>query len=165
MKRKILFAVFVALPVLLICQGTVIAQEETLGTVRIGEHDIQYDETFVDDFDGDGIAELTLYYLEGVLVASAEDTNADGKPDFWLRYTPDWYADMEVRDRDFDGEPDEFISMDENEQILDVEKTGGENADGGMEGVMIAIFAVTGLIVISVAAFGIYVRNRRAEET
>jgi hypothetical protein len=95
-----------------------LAQE---GTLDLGKYQVQFDEPVTDDFDGDGYAELTLYYKDGTLVASAEDTNLDGQPDLWFRYTEDWYADMEVHDNDFDGKPDEFLTMNENEEIVRVE--------------------------------------------
>lgn len=100
------------------------AQEETpsVGYVLPGKYQAAFDNAVRDDFDGDGFAELTLYYMDGALVASAEDTNKDGTPDLWFRYTKDWQLDLEVYDRDFDGTPDEFITVDANEQIVDVEK-------------------------------------------
>ncbi|MFO8010831.1 MAG: hypothetical protein R6U89_08485 [Dehalococcoidia bacterium] len=165
MKWNISLAVLITLvlPALLLSQTDAYAGEDNSeNSIQLGEYQVEYDEYALDDFDGDGLAELTLYYSEGILVASAEDTNADGEPDFWLRYTPDWYADMEIRDRDFDGEPDVFIFMDENERILNVEKTGGgKTTDGGMETAMVAVYSVAGIIVASVAAFVIYNRSRK----
>ncbi len=101
------------------------AQEEKpfIGYVLPGKHQTAFDNAVRDDFDGDGFEELTLYYMDDVLVASAEDTNMDGTPDLWFRYTKDWQLDLEAYDIDFDGAPDEFLTIDENEQVVEVENT------------------------------------------
>lgn len=163
-KKLLMIVLALVLSVLFLVETPVQAEDEkTTRFVNLGEDQVEFNDSFTKDLNGDGSAELTLYYMDDVLVASAEDTNLDGQPDFWLHYTQDWYADMEVHDRDFDGEPDEFVSMDENGQVLSVDKTGIETAEenGGLKPATIIIIAVTIAVVIIVVAVFIVLRRRR----
>ncbi len=152
MVKRLLLIVFALALSLLFMATTALAQEkDSAGSVQLGEYEVEFDQSFEEDIDDDGVAELTLYYKDNVLVASAEDTNQDGQPDFWLRYTPDWYADMEVRDSDFDGEPDEFVYMDENEQILDVEEMStstDQDEDSATSGIVVIASVVAAILVV-----------------
>ncbi len=168
MKKRLLpITTALALTALFISPTAVPAQEENSEQfVNLGEYSVEYDEIFTDDSNGDGREEMTLYYLNDVLVASTEDTNQDGKPDFWLRYTPDWYADMEIRDTDLDGKPDEFTLVDENEAILSVEQIDPEQAsdhesdsDSGGN-VFVWIIVIIAAVLFLGAAVFIFMRKR-----
>jgi len=157
-RRTVTLSIALALLNLFLLADGVLAQAASQPqTVDLGEYQVEFDETFPVDLDEDGVTDLILYYMDDVLVASAEDTNQDGQPDFWLRYTPDWYADMEVRDQDFDGEPDEFVSMDENGRVLNVGESG---SDSGTGSALIYAGIAAGILLFGAGA-AMIVRSRR----
>ena len=113
----------ILLIVLFLIPATVYSQS---GNIKIGNYNVAFDEAFVSDPDGDGFNERTSYYLGGALVLTVYDNNKDGQSDLWFRYDGDLSLNLEVYDNNLDGAPDEFLTMDESEQVVNVEKTKEE---------------------------------------
>ena len=54
------------------------------------------------DYNGDGMPDAEMQFINGRAVTSWEDRNLDGKPDIWLNYL-DGYAVSGYSDDDFNG--------------------------------------------------------------
>lgn len=87
------------------------------GAVRLGKHQIEYDEIFTDDSDGNGTRDRRSYYKNGLLVLAAWDTDKDGKNDLWLRFKEGEFIDLEAYDSNNDGSLDKIVRVDKNEEI------------------------------------------------
>ncbi len=84
--------------------------------VQLGGYEIEYEEFFQDDTDQDGKLDKKSYYNQGYLILTAWDTGGDGKDDLWFRYDGQDYLDLEVADLDSDNMPDQFISVNHDEE-------------------------------------------------
>jgi hypothetical protein len=97
------------------------AGENIAGSIKLGLIEIPFDRIFSDDTTGDGYLDRRSYYNEYLLTLAAWDTDSDGNYDLWFRFVDGNYVDMEAYDLTKDGRIDKLVSIDENEQIINVE--------------------------------------------
>lgn len=112
MKRNKFIKIFSLLFVLNLGFFSLAYAEEQ--SITFGEYQVEYDETF------DAGSGQILYYQDGTLVLSTSDTNNDGNIDLWLRYADDEVLDLEAHDLDFDGAPDAYALLDEDERVTEL---------------------------------------------
>lgn len=74
------------------------------GQLLIGSETVEYTESLVTEG-------VRLYFVDGTVVASEHDTDANGVADVWLVYEAD-HVRLEGHDTNGDGEPDTLLSID-----------------------------------------------------
>lgn len=84
--------------------------------LTIGDYAMTFDQTFEADTDGNGTNDRTSYYQGDTLMWAAYDEDENGKADLWLRYKNGDSVDLELYDRDGDGEPDKIVEVDSQEK-------------------------------------------------
>lgn len=97
----IIFLLFMALP----------ATGFALGELVVGEETVSYTESLV----AEGVR---LYFVDGTVVASAHDTDANGVADVWLVYEGD-YVRLEGHDTTGDGAADTFLTVDVDGKVVE----------------------------------------------
>ncbi len=83
--------------------------------VQLGGYKVEYDEFFQDDSDQDSNLDKKSYYKQGYLILTVWDTSGDGQDDLWFRYDGQDYLDLEVADSDYDGIPDQYVGVNQDE--------------------------------------------------
>lgn len=129
--------------------GLLLAPTALAETVSVGSYDVEYDQSYEADTDGDGYLDKTSYYKGENLVFTAFDSDADGKKDLWFRYDEEAYLDLELSDADGDSRPDETYEFDREENATAV------NPSGAFSG--FPMYAATLACVLAAALVGLIV--------
>lgn len=103
--KRVLISIFMVL--LLLVPGLLRA----MGELVLGDEVVQYTESLVTEG-------VRLYFVDGVVVASAHDTTADGTANVWLLYG-DGYVRGEAHDTDGDSVADTFLRMDADGRVAE----------------------------------------------
>ena len=109
-KLKFFSLIFLASFVLAL---PVLALENEEGNINFDNYEVSYDQ--IDKIKDDFIS----YYQKGKIVLTTFDTNSDSKIDLWLRYDENGFLNLEASDSDYDGQPDTFITVNQDEEVLE----------------------------------------------
>lgn len=90
-----------------------LALENEEGNINFDNYEVNYDQ--IDRVKDDFIS----YYQKGKIVITTFDTNGDSKIDLWLRYDENGFLNLEASDSDYNGQPDTFITLNQDEEILE----------------------------------------------
>ena len=105
MKRSIM-SISIALLVVFLSVSPSLAAKLT-----VGEYVFEFDEKVKADTDANGTDDRTTYYQKGQMVLSVYDENENGRPDVWIRYANGDTADLELADKNGDGNPDMIVEI------------------------------------------------------
>ncbi|MEK7519804.1 MAG: hypothetical protein AAB581_00975 [Patescibacteria group bacterium] len=109
----------------------------------------EYDQKLETDTNGNGVNDRTSYYQGDRLVWTAYDEDENGAADLWFRFKNGDTVDLELADRDGDGEPDlitEVSSAEKAEVIFDEQAAGGGASSWW-------VYAAVAAVMLGVAVF------------
>lgn len=109
--KRVLSSIFT---LLLLAPGPLLA----MGELVLGDEVVQYTESLVTEG-------VRLYFVDGVVVASAHDTTADGTANVWLLYG-DGFVRGEAHDTDGDSVADTFLRMDADGRVTEFSGTAAD---------------------------------------
>lgn len=90
-------------------------------TLSFYDQTLEYDQQYRYDLDGDGYQELMFHMKGDELVLAVWDLDGDQLNDKWFAYGAGDVLEMEARDLDHNGEPDQYFSMNEQDERIPME--------------------------------------------